>query len=57
MKRLLGYRQNSRSLQTAKATQRGIETIRTIKRRHIHHKQPGVEGEIAFIDSLFHAAA
>jgi len=39
-KRLLGYHQSFRSLQTAKATLSGIETIRTIKRGHIHYKQP-----------------
>lgn len=53
MKRLLGYRQSFRSLQTAKATLTGFETIRTIKRGHIHHKKPGVMGEIAFISQLF----
>ena len=57
MKRLLGYRQSFRSLQTAKATLSGLETIRTIKRGHIHDKQPGVLGEIAFIDGLFSATA
>lgn len=50
MKRLLGYRQSFRSLPTAKATLSGIETI---KRDHVNHKQPGVRGEIAFIDLLF----
>ena len=57
MKRLLGYRQSFRSLRTAKATLSGIETIRTIKRGHIHHKQPGVRGEIEFIGRLFKAPA
>ena len=57
MKRLLGYRQSFRSLRTAKATLSGIETIRTIKRGHIHHKKPGVTGEIDFIGRLFSAAA
>lgn len=56
MKRLLGYRQSFRSLRTAKATISGIETIRTIKRGHIHSKKLGVEGEIAFISQLFEAA-
>lgn len=56
MKRLLGYRQSFRSLRSAKATLSGIETIRTIKRGHIHHKQPGVQGEILFISQLFAAA-
>jgi len=53
MKRLLGYRQSFRSLRTAKATLSGIEAIRTIKRGHVHHKQPGVRGEIRFISQLF----
>ena len=57
MKRLLGYRQGFRSLRTAKATLSGIETIRTIKRGHVHHRHPGVHGEIAFIVGLFEAAA
>ncbi|WP_127115195.1 IS6 family transposase [Shimia sediminis] len=56
MKRLLGYRQSFRSLRTAKATLRGIKTKRTIKRDHIHHKQPGVQGEILFNFQLFKAA-
>lgn len=57
MKRLVGYRRSFRSLRSAKATLSGIETIRTIKHGHIHHKQPGVLGEIAFIDGLFDRAA
>ncbi|KPN63880.1 transposase, IS6 family [Aliiroseovarius crassostreae] len=56
MKRLLGFRQSFRSLLSAKATFSGIETIRTIKRGHSHHKQPGVQGEIQFINQLFNAA-
>lgn len=40
----------------AKAALGGIETIRTIKRGHIHHKQSGVQGEIQFINQLFDAA-
>lgn len=55
MKRLLGYRQSFRSLQSAKATLSGIETIRTIKHGHIHHKHPGVRGVIQFINQLFAA--
>ena len=57
MKRLQGYRQSFRSLRTAKATLSGIETICTIKRGHVHHKQVGVHGEIAFIAGLFETAA
>lgn len=56
MKRLLGYRQSFRSLRSAKATLSGIETIRTIKRDHIHYKQPGVLGEIQFVSKLFATA-
>jgi IS6 family transposase len=44
-------------LRTAKATLSGLETIRTIKRGHIHHEQAGVRGEIEFIASLFETAA
>lgn len=53
MKRLLGYRQNFRSLRSAKATLSGVETVRTIKRGHIHHKQTGFQGDILFINRLF----
>ena len=56
MKRLLGFRQSFRSLRSAKATLSGIETIRTIKRGHIHNKKSGVKGEMAFISQLFEAA-
>jgi IS6 family transposase len=57
MKRCLGYRQSFRSLRTAKATLSGIETVRTIKIGHIHHKQPGIRGEVEFIRDLFNSAA
>lgn len=40
----------------AKAALGGIETFRTIKRGHIHHKQLGVQSEIQFINHLFNAA-
>jgi IS6 family transposase len=56
LKWLLGYRQSFRSLRSAKATLSGIETIRTIKRGHIHNKNRGVCGEIQFIDQLFASA-
>lgn len=55
-KPLLGCRKSSRSLRSAKATISGIETIRTIKRGNIQHKQPGVRGEIQFISQLFAVA-
>jgi IS6 family transposase len=53
LKRLLGYRQRFRFLQCAKATLRGMETIRTIKNGHIRTKQPGARGEISFVHKLF----
>ena len=53
LKRLLRCRQSFRSLRTGKATLSGIETIRTIKRGHIHYKQQGARGEIAFISKPF----
>lgn len=56
LKRPLGYRQSFRFLRSAKATLSGIETIRTIKRGHIHHTQTGVKGEIQFISQLFTVA-
>ncbi len=57
MKRLFGRRQSFRFLRTANATLSGIETIRTIKRGHLFHRQPGVRGEITFIHKLFESAA
>ena len=56
MKRLLGYRQSCRSLRSAKTTLSRPETIRTVKRGHIHHKEPAVLDEIAFINGLFDTA-
>jgi IS6 family transposase len=44
-------------LRSAKTTLSGLETIRTINREHIHHKQPGIQGEIKFIAGIFEAAA
>lgn len=56
MKQMLGYHQSFRSPRPAKATLSGIETMRTIKRGHIYHKLPGVQGETQFISQLFNAA-
>ncbi|MEO9517082.1 MAG: IS6 family transposase [Paracoccaceae bacterium] len=56
LKRLLGYRQSFRSLRCAKATLQGMETIRTIKNGHIQNRQPGVQGEVAFVRRLFDLA-
>lgn len=41
-----------REAKAAKATLSGIETIRTIKRGHIHHKKSGVQGGLQFISHL-----
>ena len=57
LKRLLGYRQSFRSLRSAKVTLQGMETIRTIKNGHIEKREPGVRGEIAFVNGLFGLAA
>lgn len=46
-----------RSLRSAKAPLSGTETIRTIKRGHIHHKQRRVLGDTAFINGLLNDAA
>ncbi|MEP1519713.1 DDE-type integrase/transposase/recombinase [Ascidiaceihabitans sp.] len=56
LKRLLGYRQSFRSLRCAKASLQGMETIRTIKNGHIQNRQPGVQGEVAFVRRLFDLA-
>lgn len=56
LKRLLGSCQTFRSFRSAKATLAGMETIRTIKRGHIHNKKPGVRGEIEFMHELFQLA-
>jgi len=57
LKRSLGYRQSFRSWRSAKATLKGVETIRTIKNGHIQNKQPSVQGEIDFVHALFGLAA
>ena len=57
LKRWLGVRQPFRTRASAKATPKGIETIRTIKKGHIENKAPGVRGEIAFVHRLFDIAA
>jgi IS6 family transposase len=46
-----------RSLSSAKATLRGIEAVRAIRRGHVHPRTPGVTGEIRFLHGLFKVAA
>ncbi len=57
LKRQLVYRQSSRSLSSAKATLRGIETVRTIKNRHVYDMKPGNQGEIDLLHKVFGFAA
>lgn len=57
LKRLLGNRQSSRSLSSAKATLSGKEAIRTIKNRHVYGMKPGIQGEIALVHEVFGLAA
>jgi IS6 family transposase len=45
------------SLRTAKATRKGIEAIRTIKRGHVTGRQIGITGEVSFVNGLFGLAA
>jgi len=46
-----------KTLRSAKATLKGIETIRTIKNNHIHRRRSGPIGEIQHLLSLFGLAA
>lgn len=53
LKRLLKLGKGFRRLHSAKATLKGIEAIRTIKNNHIRNINPGVKGEIEFVNNLF----
>ncbi len=53
LKKLITPMRGFKSLSSAKATLRDIETIRTIKHGHVHGKQPGVTGEIRFVEEFF----
>jgi len=57
LKRLTDPGKGFQSLRTAKATLKGIEAIRTIKRGQINGLPTGVSGEISFLNGLFAAAA
>lgn len=57
LKKLIKPMRGFKSLTSAKATLHGIEAIRTIKRGHVHGKNPGVTGETRFVESLFDLAA
>lgn len=53
LKKIITPMRGFKSLSSAKATLRGIEAIRTIKRGHVYGKDPGITGEIRFVESLF----
>jgi IS6 family transposase len=57
LKKLITPMRGFKSLSSAKATLRGIEAIRTIKRGNVHGKQPSVTDEIRFVEELFGLAA
>ena len=57
LKRLTKPMRGFRSLGTAKATLRGIEAIRTIRKQQYETVEPGVGGEIEFLAALFPTAA
>jgi IS6 family transposase len=56
LKKLITPMRGFKSLSSAKTTLRGIGAIRTIKGGHDHGKDPGVTGEIRFVESLFDLA-
>lgn len=53
LKKLITPMRGFKSRSSAKATLRGIEAIRTIKRGHVYGKDPGITGEVRFVESLF----
>lgn len=57
LKKLITSKSGFKSLSSAKAPLRGIEAIRTIKHGHVHGEEPGVTGEIRFVNKLFGLAA
>lgn len=57
LKRLTDPGKGFQSLRTAKATLKGIEAIRMIKRGHVHGRPEGITGEVSFVNRLFGLAA
>ena len=57
LKRIISPGKGFYSMRTAKATLKGIEAIRMIKRGHVHGKPDGITGEISFVAALFQTAA
>ena len=57
LKRIIDPGRGFQSLRTAKATLKGVEVHRMIKRGHPHGSREGVTVEIDITDSLFNIAA
>ena len=57
LKRIIDPSQGFQSLRTAKATLKGVEVHRMIKRGHYHGSIKGITGEIDFTKGLFGIAA
>ncbi len=57
LKRIIDPGRGFQSLRTAKATLKGVEVHRMIKRGHYHGSREGIIGEIGFTNSLFGIAA
>ena len=57
LKRVINPMRGFKSLPTAYATIKGIEVMRMIRKRHCLLLDPGVAGEIRFVNRLFRLAA
>lgn len=57
LKRLTDPGKGFQSLRTTKATLKGIEAFRTIKRGHVFGRQDWITGEVSFVIRLFGLAA
>ena len=57
LKRLIRPTRGFQSMKTAYATIKGFEVMRMIRRRHCILIEPGVTGEVRFVNKLFNLAA
>ena len=57
LKGLIRPTRGFQSMKTAHATIKGFEVMRMIRRRHCILSEPGVTGEVRFINKLFDLAA
>ena len=57
LKRLIRTTRGFQSMKTAYATIKGFEIMRMIRRRHCILIEPGVTGEVRFVNKLFDLAA